>query len=69
MCSRHGRAGHARRRRGAWRAPSRDDLVAFLEQRQRDLEEEIADIHDLLRRLRDEGAGAAAGPASPRPAG
>jgi hypothetical protein len=26
-----------------------------LEERQKDLEQEIADIHDLLRRLRDEG--------------
>jgi hypothetical protein len=27
-----------------------------LEERQKDLEQEIADIHDLLRRLRDEGS-------------
>jgi hypothetical protein len=27
-----------------------------LEERQKDLEQETADIHDLLRRLRDEGA-------------
>jgi predicted nucleic acid-binding Zn-ribbon protein len=27
-----------------------------LEERQKDLEQEIADIHDLLRRLRDETA-------------
>ena len=27
-----------------------------LEERQKDLEQEIADIHDLLRRLRDEAA-------------
>ena len=34
-----------------------------LEERQKDLEEEIADIHDLLRRLRDEGAAPQAEPA------
>jgi hypothetical protein len=33
-----------------------------LEERQKDLEQEIADIHDLLRRLRDEGT------ATPEPA-
>jgi predicted nucleic acid-binding Zn-ribbon protein len=30
-------------------------LVQQLEDRQKDLEQEIADIHDLLRRLREEG--------------
>jgi len=39
-----------------WRAPSREELLKALEERQKDLEHEIADIHDLLRRLRDEGA-------------
>jgi hypothetical protein len=39
-----------------WRAPSREELLKALEERQKDLEQEIADIHDLLRRLRDEGA-------------
>jgi predicted nucleic acid-binding Zn-ribbon protein len=34
-----------------------------LEERQKDLEQEIADIHDLLRRLRDETAGEQAEPA------
>ena len=47
MCGRR----HARR---GWRAPSRDQLLQALEERQKDLEQEIADIHDLLRRLRDE---------------
>jgi hypothetical protein len=51
MCGRH----HRRIRR-EWRAPSRDELLKALEERQKDLEQEIADIHDLLRRLRDEGA-------------
>jgi hypothetical protein len=36
--------------------PNRDELLQALEERQKDLEEEIADIHDLLRRLRDEGS-------------
>ena len=36
----------------------------MLEERQKDLEQEIADIHDLISRLRDEGAA----PASPEPA-
>jgi hypothetical protein len=36
--------------------PSREELLKTLEDRQKDLEEEIADIHDLLRRLREEGA-------------
>jgi hypothetical protein len=45
-----------------WRAPSREELLKALEERQKDLEEEIADIHDLLRRLRDEGAQASAEP-------
>jgi hypothetical protein len=50
MC---GRRAH---RRGSWRAPSREELLRALEERQKDLEEEIADIHDLIRRLRDESA-------------
>ena len=49
MCGRH---GHRRRH---WRAPSREELLQALEDRQRDLEQEIADIHDLLRRLRENG--------------
>jgi hypothetical protein len=50
MCHRH---GHRLRHR---RAPSRDELMKALEDRQKDLEQEIADIHDVLRRLRDEDA-------------
>ena len=48
MCGRH-----HRRMRG-WRAPSREELLESLEERQKDLEQEIADIHDLLKRLREE---------------
>lgn len=59
MCGRR----HARRAR---RAPSREQLLAALEERQRDLEQEVADIHDLIRRLRDEGT--APPPGEPAPA-
>jgi predicted nucleic acid-binding Zn-ribbon protein len=51
-------------RRASFRAPSRDELLRALEERQKDLEEEIADIHDLIRRLRDERA---AGTPEPEP--
>jgi hypothetical protein len=57
MCGRHGHRFRGRR------MPSREELLKALEERQKDLEEEIADIHDLLRRLRDEGAA----PASAEP--
>jgi hypothetical protein len=53
---------HHRHRRGR-RAPSREELLKALEERQKDLEEEIADIHDVLRRLRDEAATPTAEPA------
>jgi hypothetical protein len=59
MCGRH-----SRRLRGR-RAPSREELVQALEERQKDLEQEIADIHDLLGRLRDEGAQATPGEPTP----
>lgn len=50
MCGSH------RHRRRTRRIPNRDELLSALEERQKDLEQEIADIHDLLRRLRDESA-------------
>jgi hypothetical protein len=54
------------RQRRLWRrTPSREELVKLLEERQRDLEQEIADIHDLLGRLRDERSQA---PSEPQPA-
>ena len=47
---------HERRhRRRSKRVPNREQLLQKLEERQKDLEQEIADIHDLLERLRDEG--------------
>jgi hypothetical protein len=49
MCGRHGH------RMWKWRAPNREEFLSALEERQKDLEQEIADIHDLIRRLRDEG--------------
>jgi predicted nucleic acid-binding Zn-ribbon protein len=61
MCGRHEYRG---RRRHGRRAPKREDFIQALEERQKDLEQEIADIHDLLRRLRDE---AAAGQPEPAP--
>jgi hypothetical protein len=59
MCRKHSR------RMRQWRAPSTEELKTALEERQKDLEQEIADIHDLLRRLRDDEAAA---PAEPAPA-
>jgi hypothetical protein len=44
--------------------PNREELLSALEERQRDLEQEIADIHDLLRRLREE---AGTSPGEPAP--
>jgi hypothetical protein len=52
MCGRHEYRSHRRGRR----APKREDFIQALEERQKDLEQEIADIHDLLRRLRDKAA-------------
>lgn len=64
----HGRRHH----RGGpphWsrRIPSREQLLAILDERQKDLEEEIADIHDLIRRLRDPEAPATGGTLDPQP--
>ena len=61
--------GHRHRMR-RWRAPNREELQRALEERQKDLEQEIADIHDLLRRLRDEGSTepSGGGPGEPAPA-
>jgi predicted nucleic acid-binding Zn-ribbon protein len=60
MCGRH---EHRSRRRHGRRAPKREDFIQALEERQKDLEQEIADIHDLLRRLRDKAAAEQAEPA------
>ena len=60
MCSRR----HSRR----WsrRFPNRDELLETLEERQKDLEQEVADIADLIRRLRDESRDPTSG--EPQPA-
>jgi hypothetical protein len=50
-----------RHRRWTRRFPNRDELLKALEERQKDLEQEIADIDDLLRRLRDAGTTPASG--------
>ena len=50
MCGKH----HHRGRRRSARAPKREEFLSALEERQKDLEQEIADIHDLIKRLRDE---------------
>jgi hypothetical protein len=58
---------HRSRRHMRWtrRVPNRDELLSVLEERQKDLEQEIADIHDLLRRLREENATPPAGEPAP----
>lgn len=50
MCRTHERGNRRRTRR----APKREEFLSALEERQKDLEQEIADIHDLLERLREE---------------
>ena len=57
MCGRH------HRRKWERRAPNREELLKALEERQKDLEQEIADIHDVLQRLRDEGVTPSSEPA------
>lgn len=50
MCHPH-RGGHGYRRR---RFGNREDWVRRLEEYQRDLEQELADVADLIRRLKEE---------------
>ena len=61
MHTHHRRHGH--RRLHGRRFPNRMELLARLESHQRDLEQELADIADLIAHLRDEDA------ASPQPTG
>jgi len=63
MCGKH----HHRGRRRVAPAPKREEFLNALEERQKDLEQEIADIHDLIKRLRDE-AGTTPVTAEPTPA-
>ncbi len=51
--------GHGRGRKfgfGRRRFPNREDLVSRLEEHQRDLEQELADVTDVLKRLREDEA-------------
>ena len=48
---RYGGCGHRRRR-----FPSSEELLKKLEEHQRDLEQEVADVADLIRRLKQEQA-------------
>jgi hypothetical protein len=52
MHQHHGRRGRLRFHRPF---PNRQELLARLESYQRDLEQELADIADLIAHLRDEG--------------
>ena len=56
MCSTHGHglARHGRRRH-LRRFGNRQDWLARLEEYQRDLEQELADVADIIRRLQEEG--------------
>jgi len=51
---RHGYRGCGRGRHR--RFPSSEELLKALEEHQRDLEQEVADVADLIRRLREEKA-------------
>jgi hypothetical protein len=53
MCERHRgyRRGYGRGRR---RYPTAEEWLETLEERQRDLEQEAADLADLIRRLKEE---------------
>ena len=46
---------HRRHRWRGGRVPSAQELLKLLEERQRDLEQEVADVADLIRRLREQG--------------
>ncbi len=54
---------HGRRHHGGWRRgpgfrrkrfPSREEWLQTLEEYQRDLEQEVADVADLIRHLKDQ---------------
>ena len=56
----HGHGPGRRHHRGGFRGigrhrfPNREEWLAALEEHQRDLEQEVADVADLIRRLKDE---------------
>jgi hypothetical protein len=47
---------HRRGFRGRRRFPNREEWLKKLEEYQRDLEQEVADVADLIRRLKEEKA-------------
>lgn len=52
MCGHH---EHGRRRwRGVRRVPTAEEFLQMLEEHQRDLEQETADVAELIRRLRED---------------
>ena len=54
----HGHHRHGRNRMFFHRPfPNRLELLARLESYQRDLEQELADLDDVIRHLRDDGTG------------
>jgi hypothetical protein len=54
----HGRRHRFRRHHGIGRGwYDRERVLERLEEYQRDLEQELADVSDLIKRLRDSGAG------------
>jgi hypothetical protein len=57
---RHHRRGGCRHERG--RFPNREQWLASLEEYQKDLEQEVADVADLIRRLKEEEQTTAAEP-------
>ena len=52
----HGHHGHGRRHTGRRPFPKREELLERLTSYQRDLEQELVDIEDLIRHLRDDTA-------------
>jgi hypothetical protein len=56
MCRAHGheRAGRGRRSRHFGRFGNREDWLARLEEYQRDLEQELADLADVIKRLKED---------------
>ena len=59
------RHGHHRGgcRHGRGRFPNREEWLKSLEEYQKDLEQEVADVADLIRRLKEEEQAQAAAPA------
>jgi cell division septum initiation protein DivIVA len=53
----HHRRFHRRRGHLGARFYARENVLERLEEYQRDLEQELADVSDLIKRLKDSGAG------------